>query len=90
MKANISEVCENRRPSKIFGSKVEDVTGEWTKIHSKELGNLFSSLIVFLMAKPRRTRRRECTEFMEAAGHMPVRRTEQETQHRNLGLGVRI
>jgi hypothetical protein len=40
-----------------------------------------------MMVKPRRTRR---TEFMAESRNMLVRRSEEETPHGDLGLGVRI
>jgi hypothetical protein len=36
-------VFENRVPRKIFGPKRDQVTGEWSKLHSEELHNLYSS-----------------------------------------------
>jgi hypothetical protein len=34
---------ENMVLRKIFGPKRDDVTGEWRKLHNKELHNLYSS-----------------------------------------------
>jgi len=36
-------VFENRVLRNIFGSKRDEVTGEWRKIHNKELNDLYSS-----------------------------------------------
>jgi hypothetical protein len=46
--ANIEEkrrlrVFENRVLTKIFGSKMDEVTGEWRRLHNKELYALYSS-----------------------------------------------
>ena len=34
---------ENRVLRRIFGSKRDEVTGEWRKLHNKELNDLYSS-----------------------------------------------
>jgi hypothetical protein len=34
-------VFENRVLRRIFGSKEDEVTGEWRKLHSEELHNLY-------------------------------------------------
>jgi hypothetical protein len=34
-------VCENRVLRRIFGSKRDEVTGEWRKLHNRELRNLY-------------------------------------------------
>jgi hypothetical protein len=36
-------VIENRVLRRIFGPKRDEVTGEWRKLHSEELHNLYSS-----------------------------------------------
>jgi hypothetical protein len=36
-------VFENRVLRRIFGPKRDEVTGEWRKLHSEELHNLYSS-----------------------------------------------
>jgi hypothetical protein len=36
-------VLENRVLRRIFGPKRDEVTGGWTKIHNKELRDLYSS-----------------------------------------------
>ena len=37
-------VFENRVLSTIFGSKRDEIRGEWRKIHNEELNNLYSTL----------------------------------------------
>jgi hypothetical protein len=49
-------VFENRVLRKIFGSKRDEVTGGWRKLHHKELHNLYSSLIIIRMIKSKRMR----------------------------------
>jgi hypothetical protein len=36
-------VFENRVQRKVFGSKRDDVTWEWRKLHSEELNDLYCS-----------------------------------------------
>jgi hypothetical protein len=36
-------VLENRVLRSIFGSKRDDLTGEWRKLHNEELNDLYSS-----------------------------------------------
>jgi hypothetical protein len=36
-------VFENRVLSGVFGSKRDEVTGEWRKLHNEELHDLYSS-----------------------------------------------
>jgi hypothetical protein len=40
---HILRVCENRVLRRIFGPKRDEVTGEWRKLHNKELHDLYSS-----------------------------------------------
>jgi hypothetical protein len=49
-------VCENRVLRRIFGPKREEVTGEWRKLHSGELHNLYSSPDIIRQIKSRRMR----------------------------------
>jgi hypothetical protein len=43
-------VFENRLLRKTFGPKRDEVTGEWRKLHSEELNDLYSSSnIVWVM-----------------------------------------
>ena len=41
---------------RIFGSKRDDVTGEWRRLHREELNDLYSSPIVVRVIKSRRMR----------------------------------
>ena len=50
-------VFENRVLSRIFGSKRDEVTGEWRKLHNEELNDLYSSTNVIQVIKSRRMRR---------------------------------
>jgi hypothetical protein len=54
-------VFENRVLRRIFGPKKDEVTGEWRKLHSKELHNLYSSPDIIRQVKSRR---------MSWAGHV--------------------
>jgi hypothetical protein len=38
-------VFENRVLRRIFGFKMDEVTGEWRKLHNKELRDLYSSQV---------------------------------------------
>jgi hypothetical protein len=49
-------VFENRELRGIFGPKRGDVTGEWRKLHSGELHNLYSSPDIIRQMKSRRMR----------------------------------
>jgi hypothetical protein len=49
-------VFENRVLRKIFGSKRDEVTGEWRKSHSGELHDLYSSPSIIRMVKSVRMR----------------------------------
>jgi hypothetical protein len=49
-------VFENR-VLRIFGSKGEEVTGEWRKLHNEELHELYCSLDIVQVMKSRRMRR---------------------------------
>jgi hypothetical protein len=64
---------------RIFGSKTEDVTGGWRKLHNEKLHNLYeySSPSISRMMKPR----------MRWAGH--VARTGRKEMHINTGGKVR-
>ena len=46
---------------KIFGSKTDGVAGEWIRLHSEELYNVYSSLNIIRLIKSRR---------MSWAGHV--------------------
>jgi hypothetical protein len=49
-------VFENRVLRRIFGPKRDKVTGEWTKLHNRELHNLYSSPDIIRQMKLRRMR----------------------------------
>jgi hypothetical protein len=49
-------VFENRVLRGIFGPKWEEVTGEWRKLHNRELHNLYSSPDIIRQIKSRRMR----------------------------------
>jgi len=49
-------VFENRVLRRIFGSKRDEVTGEWKKLHSEELNELYSSPNIVRGIKSRRMR----------------------------------
>jgi hypothetical protein len=54
-------VFENRVLRKIFGPKRDEVTGEWRRIHNKEICNLYSSPNILQVIKSR---------IMRRAGHV--------------------
>jgi hypothetical protein len=49
-------VFENRVLRRIFGPKRDEVTGEWRKLHNKELCDLYSSPSIVRIIKSRRMR----------------------------------
>jgi hypothetical protein len=49
-------VFENRMLRRIFGSKKDEVTGGWQKLHNEELQNLYYSPSIIGMIKSRRMR----------------------------------
>jgi hypothetical protein len=49
-------VFENRVLRRIFGLKRDEVTGEWRKLHNKELRDLYSSPSIIKIIKSRRMR----------------------------------
>jgi hypothetical protein len=49
-------VFENRVLRRIFGTKRDEVTGDWRKLHNEELHNLYSSPNVIRMITSRRIR----------------------------------
>jgi hypothetical protein len=53
------KVFENRVLKRIFGPKTDEVTGEWRRLHNKELYALCSRNI--RMMKSRRQMGRECS-----------------------------
>jgi hypothetical protein len=50
-------VFENRVLRRIFGTKRDEVTGEWRKLHNEELRDLYSSPNIIRIIKSRRMRR---------------------------------
>jgi hypothetical protein len=50
-------VFENRVLRRIFGPKRDEVTGDWRKLHNKELYDLYSSPSIIRIIKSRRMRR---------------------------------
>jgi hypothetical protein len=49
-------VFENKVLRRIFGPKRDEVTGEWRRLHNKELYALFSSPNIIQIIKSRRLR----------------------------------
>jgi len=49
-------VFENRVLRRVFGSKRDEVTGEWKKFHNEELRDLYTSPNIVRVAKSRRMR----------------------------------
>jgi hypothetical protein len=49
-------VFENKVLRRIFGPKRDEVTGEWRKLHSGELHNLYASPDIIMQIKSRRMR----------------------------------
>jgi hypothetical protein len=49
-------VFENRVLRRIFGPKRDEVTGEWRKLHNKELHDLYSLPSIIRLIKSRRMR----------------------------------
>jgi hypothetical protein len=49
-------VFENRVLRRIFGPKRDELTGEWRKLHNKELHDLYSSPSIIRIIKSRRMR----------------------------------
>jgi hypothetical protein len=56
-------VFENRVLRRIFGSKRDEVTGGWRKLHNEELHNLYSSPNIIRIIESRR---------MRLAGHVAI------------------
>ena len=67
-------VFENRVLRRVFGSKRDDVTGEWRKLHNEELRELYSLPNIVRVVKSRR---------MRWAGHV-TRMGEERDVHRVL------
>jgi hypothetical protein len=67
-------VFENRVLRRIFGPKRDEVTGEWRKLHNKELHDLYSSPSIIRIIKSR---------WMRWAGHV-ARMREKRNAYRLL------
>ena len=53
---------------KIFGPKRDEITGDWRRLHNKELYNVFSSPNVIRVIKSRRMRRAGHVAWVERGG----------------------
>jgi hypothetical protein len=62
-------VFENRVLRRIFGTKRDEVTGDWRKLHNEELHNLYSSPDIIRMMKARSMRWAEHVAQMGARGN---------------------
>jgi hypothetical protein len=60
---------ENRVMRRIFGTKRDEVTGGWRKLHNEELHNLYSSPSIIRMIKSRRMKLSVHVERMEEKGN---------------------
>jgi hypothetical protein len=49
-------VYENRVLRRIFGTKKEEVMGNWKRLHNEKLHNLYASSNIMTMIKSRRMR----------------------------------
>jgi len=49
-------VFEKKVLKRILGSKRDEVTGEWRKLHNEELNNFYSSFNIIRVIKSRRMR----------------------------------
>jgi hypothetical protein len=49
-------VYENRVLRRIFGPKRDEVTGDWRRVHSEELHNVYCSPSIIRTIKSRRVR----------------------------------
>jgi hypothetical protein len=48
------KVFENRVPTMIFGSKRDEIKGEWRKLHNEELKDLYSPNIIWVIKTRRK------------------------------------
>jgi hypothetical protein len=62
------KVFESKVLRGIFGPKRDKVIGDWKKLHNEELHNLYSSLSIIRMIKPRRMRYSGHVACMERRG----------------------
>jgi hypothetical protein len=56
MEEQTLRVFENRVLRRVFGPKRDEVTGEWRRLHNKELNDLYSSPNIIRAIKSRRIR----------------------------------
>ena len=49
-------VFENRVLRRVFGPKMDEVTGDWRKLHKEELNDVYSSPSIVRVIKSRRMR----------------------------------
>jgi len=49
-------VFQNRVLREIYGTKEEEVTGEWRRLHNEEHHDMYSSPDIILMVKSRKMR----------------------------------
>jgi len=61
-------VFQNRVLRRIFGSKGDEVSGEWRKLHNEELNDFYCSTTIVRVNKSRRMR------WMGRVAHMGERR----------------
>ena len=54
--SSLLRVFENRVLRSIFGSKRDEVTGEWLKLHNEELSDLYCSPNIIRVSKSRKIR----------------------------------
>jgi hypothetical protein len=62
-------VFENRVLGKVFGPKVDEVTGDWRRLHDEELHDPYCSPNIIRVTKSR---------VMKWAGHVTHKGTEEE------------
>jgi hypothetical protein len=63
-------VFKNRVLRRIFGPRRDKVTGEWRKLQSEELNDLYCSPNIIRVIKSRRMRRAEHVAFIGRGVHM--------------------
>jgi hypothetical protein len=56
-------VFENEVLRRIFGPKRDEVTGEWRRLHKKELYSVYSSPNIIRIIEPRRQMGRTCSTY---------------------------
>jgi len=78
-------VFENRVLRRIFGPKRDEVTGEWRKLHNKELYGLYCSPNIFWVNKSKRMRLAgnvACMGDSKSAYRVLAGRHEEKRHHR--------